>query len=321
MSHLKKFAVAGMTLTMVVGMLPVTAMAAHYNEWVKKSDGYWYYYNDSGHKVKNETRYCSEDSCYYLLNSKGQRVTKKGLITTTKVYTVYGDKISFKRSYYAKEGGALLTYTWKKISGKYYYFDSDGQMVKAHSAYKKYDEKTGKDIYYMLGNDGKKVTKKGWYKAKYTYVDNYDGDKTTYEDYYYVQSDGSVLRNCVKKIGGKYYAFDYDGRMIRNSTYTSNSGKTYLYGDNGARIKKAGIATVTSKYSYTSAGYSSKYAYKYWYYVNKDASVLINSWKKIKGKWYYFGYSGTMYRSTTSSCGESGKTYIFNKKGVCINHG
>jgi len=316
MAHLKKFVAAGMTLTMVVGLLPVTAMAAHYNEWVKKSDGYWYYYDDEGHKVKNESRYSSEDGCYYLLNSKGQRVTAKGLTTTTKFYTHYGDKIKYKRTYYVKEGGALVTYAWKKISGKYYYFQSDGTMYKGGTQFRDYDE-NGNSKYWLLGNDGKRVTAKGWYKAKHTYIDS-DGDVYKYEDYYYVLSDGSVAINCVKKIGGKYYAFGYGGTMVKNATYMSPSGKVYLYGDNGARIKKAGWATVKETHEYPSAYGPSKYVYTYKYYIKKDASVTVG-WKKIKGKWYYFDYQ--MLRRTKASYIESGKTFIFNNSGVCINHG
>lgn len=326
MAHLKRFAAAGMTLTMVACLLPVTAMAAHYEEWVKKSDGYWYYYDGYGHKVKNEARFCEEDSCYYLVNSKGQRVTKKGLTTTTKVYTHFGDKISFKRSYYVQTGGALLTYSWKKIDKKWYYFGYNGEMAKGCSAYK-YDEKTGEGKYYLLGNDGKKVTKKGWYKAKVNYVDNWDGDKSSYEYYYYVLIDGSVASDCVKKIGGKYYAFDYNGysgAMVRNAVFRSKSGKFYLYGDDGARIKKAGWACVKSTSVYKSADSTNTSKTKNWYYINKDGSVVIG-WKKISGKWYYFNAStydpGRMYRNMSSSNLESGKTYVFNSKGVCINHG
>ena len=326
MAHLKRFVAAGMTLAMVVGMLPVTTMAAasYRNEWHQKSDGYWYFYDEYGHKVKNEVKYCSDDGCYYLLNSKGQRVTKKGFITTTKLYTHYGDKISFKRSYYVKEGGALLTSSWKKISGTWRYFNYDGMMLKGTATYKSTDAATGKHKFWLLGNDGKKVSKKGWYKAKTVSIDNWDGDKYTYEYYYYVLSDGTVARDGVKKIGGKYYAFGYDGIMVRNDTYTSSSGKNYLYGDDGARIKKAGLACVTYKSTYYGSISVSKDTYKVRYYINKDGSVY-SGWKKIDGKWYYFSTStftpGVMLRSTTNSNIESGKTYIFNSKGVCINHG
>lgn len=315
MSHLKKFAAAGMTLTMVVGLLPVTAMAAHYNEWVKKSDGYWYYYDGNGHKVKNESQYCADDYCFYLLNGKGQRVTAKGLTKTTKIYTNFGDAIKFSRSYYVQEGGALLTSSWKKISGKWYYFDFYGEMRKAETARKGYDE-NGNDKYYLLGNDGKMVTKKGWYKAKDTTVDIYSGKKLTDVCYYYVQSDGSVVRNGVKKIGGKYYAFYLEGAMVQNDTYTSRSGKVYLYGDSGARIKKTGWASV--KVTQESTVYDARSVYTYKYYIDKDGSVHIG-WKKIKGKWYYFDHH--MYRNTKTTRIDSGKTYIFDKNGVCINHG
>ena len=41
MAHLKKAATLGLTLAMVVSVVPMTSLAAHYEEWVKK-DGKWY---------------------------------------------------------------------------------------------------------------------------------------------------------------------------------------------------------------------------------------------------------------------------------------
>lgn len=148
MSYLMKFAVLGMTSVMVAGVFPMTALAAdHHSEWYQKADGTWCYYDNDGNKVKYETIYCSTDSCYYVVDSKGRRVTSKGWYTLDKFITYYGDKVSFKRKFYLKEGGACVTNQWKKIKGKHYYFSP---YMNTNSSY--YDYENNKK--YIFGDDG-----------------------------------------------------------------------------------------------------------------------------------------------------------------------
>jgi len=318
MSHLKKIAAAGLTLTTIVSMFPMTAMAATKNGWVQNSSGKWSYYED-GEKVKYDSREDYTDGKCYVLSSAGYRYTKKGLYTSSYIYTRYGDKVKFKQSYYIQDDGSVLEYSWKKISGKWYYFGYRGKMYKSTTEYK-YDEKTGTGKYYLLGNDGAMITKKGWNKVTHKEYSTWSVNLYKETRYYYVLSDGSVARDCVKKIKGKYYAFEYDGLMVQNSGYSVNGKKKYLYGSDGSRITKKGWIKLTVTSTYKGANYSYTSKLKQWFYVNKDGTVATG-WKKISGKWYYFdSYSGKMYRSTENSWIDEGKTYIFNSDGVCINH-
>ena len=92
MSNVKKVATLGLTLTMVVGMLPTAAFAYSSKDgWVEK-EGKWYFYED-GRKIKSAVRYDYSTSKYYLLNESGERVTKKGWTTVKYYYSNYGDKI------------------------------------------------------------------------------------------------------------------------------------------------------------------------------------------------------------------------------------
>ena len=129
MTHLKRFIAAGMTIATVASLMPMTTLAAHYNEWVEK-DGKWYYYDSDGRKVKRTSMERYDDGAYkyFVLNSKGVQVTKKGWYTTNYVYSEYGNKIKYQNKYYIKSDGSCTT-GWKKISGKWYYFESSGVML------------------------------------------------------------------------------------------------------------------------------------------------------------------------------------------------
>ena len=328
MLHMKKIAALGMTVIMVASILPATTLAAtHKDEWVKK-DGKWYYYDYEGRKVKYDQAYDRSDYKYYLLGSTGARITgKKGLYTQNYKISYYGDKVKFKTSYYFNSDGSLMTHEWKKISGKWYFFGYDG-MVKAGTA-GKYDEKSGEYKYYLLGNDGAQITKKGWHQVKRKEFNSFNGTVSTVKYWYYVNSDGSCATGW-KKISGKKYGFANNaynlnnGALVCNGIVKTSSGKAYLTNKDGVRVKKTGWVSATIKSSYTGSDFKSSYTNKVWYYLNKDNTVVLG-WKKLSGKWYYFEeYNGQMFSSGTSSIwneeAQKYVTYIFNSKGVCINH-
>ena len=96
---------------------------------MQNSEGKWSYYEDDA-KVKCDSRFDESDYKYYVLDSKGYRHTKPGLYTASYFYTYYGDKVKYKRSFYVQSDGSLLRFSWKKIDGKWYYFNYDGMMEK-----------------------------------------------------------------------------------------------------------------------------------------------------------------------------------------------
>lgn len=315
MAHLKKIAAAGMTLAMVVSVLPMTALAAsHRYEWVQK-DGKWYYYDGYGRKVKNKAEYDYTDGKYYLLDANGVRVTKKGWYKTKKYTTEYGDTFKINFSYYIGKDGACVRNELKKIGKKYYYFDYDGRMATNRVVeHEKYDEETDdwSYSYYLIGSDGARITKKGWHKIKTTSFNTSTGMKKTSTNYYYIlDTKGTVARKCVKKIGKKYYGFDYQGAMIKNGYAYAKNGKAYLFDKKGNHIKKKGWHKISSKTVWKGLDYSETYKGTNWYYVKKDGT-LQTGLKKIGKKYYYFEPEMLKCSSRT----KNGKTYIFGKSGA-----
>ena len=91
MTIIKKTTALALTLITAGSIFPMTSMAATYsNEWVEK-DGKWYYYDSDGRKVKRTSMERYDDGAYkyFVLNSKGVQVTKKGWYTTNYVYCLY----------------------------------------------------------------------------------------------------------------------------------------------------------------------------------------------------------------------------------------
>jgi len=303
-----------MTLIMTVGMIPMTSLAAtHRNEWVQKSDGKWYYYDENGVKVKNESVQDPSDKKYYVLDTKGARVTAKGWYTAKYRYNETYEKSNFTTKYYIKSDGSCAT-GWKKIKGKYYFFDYVGEMRKNESAIKTVD---GVDKRYLLGSDGTRITKKGWHQVTYKYLYYYGEVKST-KNKYYVKSDGTVATG-IKKIKGKKYVFNHEGVLTKNSYASKYNADTqsysyYMADKNGVLITKKGWHTY--KYDYPSKGYaynnSTKGTHKV--YIGSGGK-LVTGLREIDGKYYYldpYARKNTKYTDP-----DTGITYFFGKSGAC----
>jgi len=307
MLHLKKTATIGLTLAMVVSVIPMTSLAAHYEEWVKK-DGKWYYYDEYGKKVKETWKLDPADGKIYVLDSKGVRVTKKGWFEAKNFYTDYGQKVSYSTKYYIKKGGEVTT-GWKKIGKKYYYFDQSGRMMTSGSFVK------GSKL-YLLGDDGARITKKGWHQVTVRHIES-NGVKTSAKYWYYVTKD-KVVQTGIKTIKGKKYYFNDNGVMQTNAYYKTKKGQIYIFGKDGARITKKGWNKITIKYT-VKHNIDDTYLLSStgWFYIKKDGTATTG-WKKISGKWYYFE-TNTGVMCVSMSYEIDGVIYLFNKDGVCVN--
>ena len=161
---------------------------------------------------------------------------------------------SAKGWWYGYPDGSYENSGWKKISGKWYYFDKAGYMA----------SNEWRDGYWINRNGTQTYKYRArWEKWEYGYKD---------EDYIrmrYCDSSGWRAENGWQKIDGKWYFF----RMscaIKGHVY--DSGKIYSLGDDGAL--KDGWVKDDGK----------------WYYSGAPRM----GWKKISGKWYYFDYYGVM---------------------------
>lgn len=273
-------------------------------------NGVRYFFTYQGEAVSN--RYVLAGDKLYYTNAKcaASAVTKDGLYrdildTSTGFVSSSGVCVS---------GGKVLKNEWKKIDGKWYYFDAYGFYLTG-------TEQIGTDVYYF-NSDGT-MCETGWQKT-------IDGDDI------YVYS-GGALATGKKTINGKKYCFTDDGYMV-TGLYYSGSGYE-LYGRNGqliGSVKKGwneisgtwyyfdgsevycnSVYVINGERYYFNENYvmltdcyfdgyvfgSNGKAVKsgwaqvgaYWYYVDSATGrAFTNQIKQINGKKYRFGYNGRM---------------------------
>lgn len=182
-----------------------------------------------------------------------------------------------------------ITNTWKWHGGRWYYFGTDGKMLKS----------TVTPDGYLVDIEGMLVSP-GW---------SYQGGK-----WYYALSGGKVFRGDWKKIGGVWYAFHDNGVMYSHKW----SGNYFLKSDgamadnewvfdrnyNSWFYIKPGGAYARNEwkddYYLKGGGYMAKsefiYDRKYQatYYLDVSGKYVRNQWRKIDSKWYHFRKYGEM---------------------------
>ena len=190
-------------------------IAKQYGIKLKKTwytqNGYKYYRKEND---KDAVGWNTIDGKTYYFDSKGRMQTGLKTISGKKYYlgtdgvrktgwqTINGSKYYFKKTG-SNKGQALKGKI--KISGNYYYFDSNYKMVK---------NKLVKDYYY--GKDGKLVKdKKVSYKNDYYYVgSNGKIVKNKEIDNSYYGKNGKAYKSCEKVINGIIYTFDEKGNIV-----------------------------------------------------------------------------------------------------------
>ena len=194
---------------------------------------------------------------------------------------------------------------WKKIQGKWYYFNKDGHRL-------------SNTIFdgYVFNKDGV-MAENGW---------NFINGK-----WYFANSSGKLSQNKWEKIGGSWYYFDKDGIMLSNTTINSylltNSGamaenkwvlidKHWYFANSSGKISqnkwgkidgswyyfdKDGIMlsnTTINSYLLTNSGAMAENKWvlidKHWYFANSSGKISQNKWEKINDIWYYFDKTGIM---------------------------
>lgn len=143
---------------------------------------------------------------------------------------------------------------WKKIEGKWYYFDNNGIMktgwIKVDGKWYHLKSSGAMTVGWLKDNDGKwyyltssGAMKTGWLKhsdGKWYYLSG-SGAMITgwFKDYngkwYYLSSSGSMITGWLDHNGSKYF-LDSSGAMLTGRV--TISGKIYLFSDSGALIKQ-----------------------------------------------------------------------------------
>lgn len=119
----------------------------------------------------------------------------------------------------------------------------------------------------------------------------------------YYTSSGSVVTNEWKKGGDNLWRYlDSSGTMAVNTWVNGE----YYVDDNGIMIADKWYKITKNNY-----GDSRK---EYWYYFNSSGKAVMDTWKKINDKWYYFGGDGVMQTGWVDDdmafCGEDGAAKI-----------
>ena len=152
---------------------------------------------------------------------------------------------------------------WKKIHGKWYYFNKDGIML-------------SDTIFdgYILTSSGAMVDS-GWSKLQ--------------DKWYYANAYGKISQQKWDKIGGVWYYFDQDGVMLSNTIFDG-----YLFTNSGAMAENSWVKQDGQWYYALSSGKVIKNKWDKisgtWYYFNKDATMASNQWQGS----YYLKASGAM---------------------------
>lgn len=152
---------------------------------------------------------------------------------------------------------------WKKIQGKWYYFNKDGIML-------------SDTIFdgYILTSSGAMVDS-GWSKLQ--------------DKWYYANAYGKISQQKWEKIGGVWYYFDQDGVMLSNTIFDG-----YLFTNSGAMAENSWVKQDRQWYYALSSGKVIKNKWDKiggtWYYFNKDATMASNQWQGS----YFLKASGAM---------------------------
>ena len=152
---------------------------------------------------------------------------------------------------------------WKKIQGKWYYFNKDGNRLSNTT----FDG-------YVFNKDGV-MAENGW---------NFIHGK-----WYFANSSGKISQNKWEKINDSWYYFDKDGIMLSNTTINS-----YLLTKSGAMATNGWAKIDQNWYYATSSGKISQNKWEkingIWYYFDKTGIMFSNKWQGN----YYLKSSGAM---------------------------
>jgi glucan-binding YG repeat protein len=197
--------------------------------------------------------------------------------------------------HYYDSDDEMVTDEWKKDEGKWFYLNEDGDMLTSSWV---------DDDYYV--DDKGAMVVNGWVKT-YSDEDMDDPDEDG-EYWYYFGSKGKKVVDDDKKINGRTYYFDEDGKMM--SGWQEFGGNAYYLGgeDEGWRAENQ------------------------WLWLEKSGMLDSDDDDEITGKavigcsenddcddegWYWFQSSGKAYKDEGKKK-INGKYYIFNNHGQML---
>ncbi len=186
--------------------------------------------------------------------------------------------------YYDKDD-EMVTGEWRKDGAKWFYLDEDGDMLMDAWV----------DDEYYVGADGAMLVNQ-W--AKTIADEDVDDPEDDGDAWYYFGSKGKKVSGTDKKINGKTYIFDEDGKM-QDGWYQDGDAVYYLGGeDEGWRASG-------------------------WLWLEKpddddDIEICDDNCEACDEEgWYWFGTDGKMYKGVKQKK-INGKYYYFNEHGQML---
>ena len=189
---------------------------------------------------------------------------------------------------YFKDGEKVeSTWVQSKESGRWYFFDEDGEMVTSsfiNNTEKIAEEEPSSynDEYFYVGSDGAMVT--DWYDINCDKTQQHPADVIE-DNWYYFGKNGKMVRESwiQSPYSLLWYAVDEDGRMFKNAIVPNDiekeTGALYYVNSDGAMI--------TGWYKTTENDVL--FEKDQWIYAGTDGKLTKEGWSKINGDWFYFG--------------------------------
>lgn len=196
--------------------------------------------------------------------------------------------------YYLDNSGNRVTDCWKPSGSNYYYLGDNGTLVTNQLV-----EDNSKN-YYVDATGA--MVKNTWVAIP---VDSSEDEDVTYR-WYYFGNDGTAYHQTgstvqKKKINGKDYAFDSDGKMLFGFVDESGSmvntntdpivDSTYYFGTNDDGAMHTGWLEYTA--GLDDSAYDDK-STLWFYYNTSSGKKTVDTTKNINGKKYAFDTNGAM---------------------------
>ena len=129
--------------------------------------------------------------------------------------------------FYFDDNGKISRDKKKTINGQTYYFDEKGRMIEDWSTATKLSGSsfsakpmTSDSVVYVNGDGGARKNQWIWAVPAESYIQkDYENDSASW---WYADNSGKIVKNKVKKIKGKVYAFDEFGRMVSGLVSSPN---------------------------------------------------------------------------------------------------
>ena len=206
--------------------------------WEKDEAGVWHFYDEDDELVTGEWK--KDGGKWFYLDDDGDMLTdawvddeyyvgEDGAMLINSWIKTYADEDQDdpeddgEHWYFFGSKGKKVTGDTKKINGKTYLFDEDGEMQYGWQ----YDSTNEEAYYYGDEDDGARTENQWLWLERSGLLDDdddeqdkalgcvEDGDMCDDEGWYWFQSSGKAYHaSAKKKINGKYYMFNDHGQML-----------------------------------------------------------------------------------------------------------